>query len=192
MNFVSGFDASATGGLISTIGFTTQALSGGATVASTVQEPTITDATTISELQTLALTDTVDQHPRLRHRSGRQLHDVGGHHRRYVHGHGPVAQRNRDSDDLQRHRRQRQRHDHRRRRILGRLRDDDAAGRRDGGPVDPRRLQSDLAGNRQFHSGVVHQRGRHVDGRRRRAAGGHQLLRPDRRHAGQNDGGGHA
>ena len=58
MNFVSGFDASATGGLISTIGFTTQALSGGATVASTVQEPTITDATTLSELQTLALTDT--------------------------------------------------------------------------------------------------------------------------------------
>ena len=58
MNFVSGFDASATGGAISTIGFTTQALSGGATVATTAQEPSITNATTIGELQTLALTDT--------------------------------------------------------------------------------------------------------------------------------------
>jgi hypothetical protein len=58
MNFVSGFDASATGGAISTIGFTTQALSSGATVASTAQEPAITDTTTIGQLQTLVLTDT--------------------------------------------------------------------------------------------------------------------------------------
>jgi flagellin len=58
MNFVSGFDASATGGAISTIGFTTQALSGGATVATTAQEPSITNTTTIGQLQTLALTDT--------------------------------------------------------------------------------------------------------------------------------------
>jgi flagellin len=58
MNFVSGFDASATGGSVSTISFTTQALSGGAIVPSTVQQPAITDATTIGELQTLALTDT--------------------------------------------------------------------------------------------------------------------------------------
>lgn len=51
---------------------------------------------------------------------------------------------------------------------------------------------TDLAGNRQFHPGVVHQCVRYVDGRRRRASGGHQLLHPDRRHAGQNDSGGHA
>jgi len=56
MNFVSGFDASATGGAISTISFTTQALSGAPIVASTVEEPAITNATTITQLQ--ALTDT--------------------------------------------------------------------------------------------------------------------------------------
>ena len=55
MNFVSGFDASSSGGTISTIAFTTQALSGAPTVASTVEEPAITNATTITQLQ--ALTD---------------------------------------------------------------------------------------------------------------------------------------
>jgi flagellin len=55
MNFVSGFDASSSGGTISTIGFTTQALSGAPTVVSTVEEPAITNATTITQLQ--ALTD---------------------------------------------------------------------------------------------------------------------------------------
>jgi len=58
MNFVSGFDASATGGAISTIGFTPQALSGVPIVPSTAQEPPITNVTTIGQLQTLALTDT--------------------------------------------------------------------------------------------------------------------------------------
>ena len=77
----------------------------------------------------------VDSHPRLRRRSGRQLLDVGRHHRRYVHGHGPGARRNPDGDDLQ-HRRQRQR-DHRRRRVGGRLRDDHAADRRDVGIIGP-------------------------------------------------------
>src|SRR5271156_5397837 len=52
MSFVSGFDASATGGAVSTISFTTQALSGGATVATTAQEPPVTNSTTLSELQT--------------------------------------------------------------------------------------------------------------------------------------------
>jgi flagellin len=53
MNFVSGFDASSSGGAVSTIGFTAQALSGGATVATTVQEPAVTNATTLGYLQGL-------------------------------------------------------------------------------------------------------------------------------------------
>jgi flagellin len=58
MSFVSGFDASATGGTVSTIAFTTQALTGGATVPTTVQGTPITDAPTVAALATLALTDT--------------------------------------------------------------------------------------------------------------------------------------
>jgi flagellin len=58
MSFVSGFDASASGGTINTIAFTTSALSGGATVATTAQGPAITDKTTAAALTTLALTDT--------------------------------------------------------------------------------------------------------------------------------------
>jgi flagellin len=54
MSFVSGFDASATGGAISTIGFTTQALTGGAVVATTTEQPPITNAATIASLQGLA------------------------------------------------------------------------------------------------------------------------------------------
>jgi flagellin len=57
MNFVSGFDASGPAA-ISTIGFTTQALSGLPIVPSTAQEPPITNVTTIGQLQTLALTNT--------------------------------------------------------------------------------------------------------------------------------------
>jgi flagellin len=54
MSFVSGFDASATGGSISTISFTAQALSGGTTSATTVQGPAITDASTLTNLKALA------------------------------------------------------------------------------------------------------------------------------------------
>jgi flagellin len=51
MSFVSGFDASATGGTVQTIGFTTQALTGGAgTTATTATGPSITDATQIANL----------------------------------------------------------------------------------------------------------------------------------------------
>jgi hypothetical protein len=39
MNFMLAFEASATGGAISTTGFTPQAYSGGATVATTAQQP---------------------------------------------------------------------------------------------------------------------------------------------------------
>ena len=52
MNFVSGFDASATGGAISTIGFTTQALTGSPIVPSTVEQPAITDPTVLAQLIT--------------------------------------------------------------------------------------------------------------------------------------------
>jgi flagellin len=60
MNFVSGFDASATGGTISTIAFQTQALTGsaGPSVTTTAAGPNITDSTTIAALATVALTDT--------------------------------------------------------------------------------------------------------------------------------------
>jgi flagellin len=55
MNFVSGFDASSSGGTVSTIGFTTQALTGGpgASVSQTTQAPTVTDAATIASLAAL-------------------------------------------------------------------------------------------------------------------------------------------
>jgi flagellin len=50
MSFVSGFDASSSGGTVSTIGFTTQALSGGAGsgVATTATGPSITNTTQIA------------------------------------------------------------------------------------------------------------------------------------------------
>jgi flagellin len=54
MSFVSGFDASATGGSVSTIAFTTQALTGSAIVPTTVQEPNITDTATVANLATVA------------------------------------------------------------------------------------------------------------------------------------------
>jgi flagellin len=56
MSFVSGFDASASGGTVSTIGFTTQALTGGpgAGVSQTTQAPNITDAPTLAALKALS------------------------------------------------------------------------------------------------------------------------------------------
>jgi flagellin len=55
MSFVSGFDASATGGTVSTIAFQTQALTGGAgaLVTTTAAGPNVTDATTIASLNAL-------------------------------------------------------------------------------------------------------------------------------------------
>jgi flagellin len=60
MSFVSGFDASATGGTVSTIDFQTQALTGGAGagVTTTVTGPNVTDVTTLASLAKLAVTDT--------------------------------------------------------------------------------------------------------------------------------------
>ena len=52
-SFVSGFDASQTGGSITTISFQTQGLTGVTTAASTVEQPAITNATTIANLQGL-------------------------------------------------------------------------------------------------------------------------------------------
>jgi flagellin len=55
LNFVAGFNASATGGTINTIAFTTQALYGlttGGTSTSTTSQSTVTDAATIAQLQT--------------------------------------------------------------------------------------------------------------------------------------------
>jgi flagellin len=56
MSFVSGFDASSTGGTVSTIGFTTQALTGGAgaSVATTAQGANVTDTTTVAALTALS------------------------------------------------------------------------------------------------------------------------------------------
>jgi flagellin len=63
LNFVAGFNASATGGTINTISFTTQALYGlttGATSTSTTSQSTVTDAATMSQLQTQFAADTAD------------------------------------------------------------------------------------------------------------------------------------
>jgi flagellin len=53
MSFVSGFDASATGGTVQTIGFTTQSLTGakGANTSATVVGPNVTDSPTATSLQ---------------------------------------------------------------------------------------------------------------------------------------------
>jgi flagellin len=55
MSFVSGFDASATGGTVSTITFQTQALTGnaGAGVTTTANGPNVTDQTTVDSLNAL-------------------------------------------------------------------------------------------------------------------------------------------
>jgi flagellin len=63
LNFVAGYNASATGGTINTIGFTTQALYGltaGGTSTSTTNQSTLTDPTTIAQLQTQFAADTAD------------------------------------------------------------------------------------------------------------------------------------
>jgi flagellin len=60
MSFVSGFDASATGGTVSTINFQTQALTGsaGAGVTTTAVGPNVTDQTTVDSLNALNTTGT--------------------------------------------------------------------------------------------------------------------------------------
>jgi flagellin len=62
INFVSGFNASATGGTINTIGFTTSALYGltTGTPTSTTSQSNVTDPTTIAQLQTQFAADTAD------------------------------------------------------------------------------------------------------------------------------------
>ncbi len=62
LNFVSGFNATATGGSINTIGFTAQALYGLAsgTPTSTTSQSTLSDPTTMAELQTQFAADTAD------------------------------------------------------------------------------------------------------------------------------------
>ena len=63
LNFVSGFNASATGGTINTISFTTQALYGSTTgvrSTSTTSQSNVSDATTIGQLQTQWAADTAD------------------------------------------------------------------------------------------------------------------------------------
>jgi flagellin len=63
LNFVSGYNASATGGSINTIGFTTQALYGsatGTTSTSSTSQSTVSDAATMGQLQTQFAADTAD------------------------------------------------------------------------------------------------------------------------------------
>ncbi len=63
LNFVAGYNASATGGTINTIGFTTQALYGlatGSSSTSSTSQSTLTDPTTIAQLQTQFAADTAD------------------------------------------------------------------------------------------------------------------------------------
>jgi flagellin len=63
LNFVSGYNASATGGSINTISFTTQALYGSATgntSTSSTSQSTVSDAATMSQLQTQFAADTTD------------------------------------------------------------------------------------------------------------------------------------
>ena len=66
LSFVSGFNASSTGGSINTISFTTQALYGlstGSTSTSTTSQSTVSDAATMSQLQTQFAADTADTTP---------------------------------------------------------------------------------------------------------------------------------
>ncbi len=63
LNFVSGYNASAAGGSINTISFTTQALYGSATgntSTSSTSQSSVTDAATMSQLQTQFAADTAD------------------------------------------------------------------------------------------------------------------------------------
>ena len=63
INFVSGFNASATGGTMNTIGFTASALYGlatGGTSTSTTSQSTVTDAATMAQLQTQFAADAAD------------------------------------------------------------------------------------------------------------------------------------
>jgi flagellin len=63
VNFVSGFNASATGGTVNTIAFTAQALYGlttGGTSTSTTSQSTVTDPATMAQLQTQWGDDTAD------------------------------------------------------------------------------------------------------------------------------------
>ncbi len=63
LNFVSGFNATATGGTVNTIAFTTQALYGlatGGTSTSTTSQSTISDPTTMGQLQTQFVADAGD------------------------------------------------------------------------------------------------------------------------------------
>jgi flagellin len=66
LNFVSGFNASATGGSINTISFTTQALYGaatGSTSTSSTSTSNISDATTMAQLQAQFTADAADTTP---------------------------------------------------------------------------------------------------------------------------------
>ncbi len=66
LNFVAGFNASATGGTINTMAFTTQALYGlttGGTSTSRTSQSTVADAATIAQLQTQWGADTADTTP---------------------------------------------------------------------------------------------------------------------------------
>ena len=114
LNFVSGFNASATGGSINTISFTTQALYGLATGRRrrrSTSQSTVTDAATMSQLQTQLAADTADttavsySTPTATYgnRRGLRGHDQPGPD-------GPVdgAGRHCDDDDLHGARRQRQ------------------------------------------------------------------------------------
>jgi len=63
LNFVSGFNASSTGGTANTIGFTASALYGlatGSTSTSATSQSTVTDATTMGQLQAQFAADTAD------------------------------------------------------------------------------------------------------------------------------------
>ena len=63
LNFVSGYNAGATGGSINTISFTTQALYGlstGTTSTSSTSQSSVTDAATMSQLQAQFTADTAD------------------------------------------------------------------------------------------------------------------------------------
>jgi flagellin len=63
LNFVAGFNASAAGGTVNTIAFTTQALYGlttGPTSTSTTSQSTVSDAATMAQLQTQFAADAAD------------------------------------------------------------------------------------------------------------------------------------
>ena len=181
-SFVSGFDASATGGTISTINFQTQALTGSrARVTTTAEGPAITDPTTINSLNALSRpaptataaygADGIVRGQAILSRSP-PWRSTAPRLRRPTPASTPTATPRPSPPP--------------RRWTSPSPTTPPATAPR--GLVEPRRLQSDFAGNRR-HPVSSSNASAMLTAVGAALAGGHQLLGHHRRHAGQNDGG---